>query len=60
MCANALSGEGEVTSPFLATSPDFCVNALVLEGLQLQPVLVFNMLLAVVFSVTIQSWLFKP
>ena len=56
MFVSALSGEGEVAAPFLAASPGFCVNALVSEGLQLQPVLVFNVLLPVFFSVTVQSW----
>ena len=60
MFVSALSGEGEVAAPFLAASPGFCVNALVSKGLQLQPALVFNVLLPVVFSGTVQSWLFKP
>lgn len=39
MFMNALSEEGEVTALFLAASPGFCVNDLVSESLQLQPVL---------------------
>lgn len=48
----------EVAAPFLAASLGVCVNVLISEGLQLQPVLVFSMHLPVVFSVTVQSWLF--